>query len=377
MSKTNLKFGVAILATAVVTSVSTMFLFQNFAPKQVVVQETPAQVLQVNNKALVNTKPISQPITPAMPGDFVATANTVMDGVVNITTYSGVFRASSGSGVVISKDGYIITNNHVVEDGTSVKITFSNNRELDAKIVGTDPTTDLALLKVDSDNLEPLKFGNSDNTKVGEWVLAVGNPFNLASTVTAGIVSAKGRNIDILAGTNFSIESFIQTDAVVNPGNSGGALVNASGELIGINTAIMTESGGYEGYSFAVPANLVQKVITDLRDYGEVKRAVLGVTINNVTDQDARLYDLEEVAGVKVNGIVAGGSADQAGLEKYDIILEVNSQKVKSVASLQETVAQFRPGDEISLLYVRDGELYRADNVKLKALEDTDFQRGR
>jgi len=371
MQLNNLKISAIILATAIVTSSTMFFLFKQMMPvAQAVKIETPiATKVNQPNHALVNTKP-SYPI----PGDFVATANTVVDGVVNITTFSGFYRSSSGSGVIISDDGYIITNHHVVEGGSSFEVSLSNKRDLKAEVIGTDPTTDLALLKIDATDLKPIKFGNSDNTKVGEWVLAVGNPFDLASTVTAGIVSAKGRDINILGDNEFSIESFIQTDAVVNPGNSGGALVNATGELVGINTAIITETGGYEGYSFAIPSNLVMKVITDLKNHGEVKRAVLGVTINDVNDRLAKNLNLDAVEGVVINKVIGGGSADLAGLQSNDVIIEVNNKKVGSVAALQEKVAQYRPGDSISVAYIRDGELYVIDDVELKGLAETAFE---
>ena len=232
------------------------------------------------------------------------------------------------------------------------------------------PTTDLALLKATGRDLPTLEYGNSDLLEVGEWVLAVGNPFNLTSTVTAGIVSAKARNINILDGA-YSIESFIQTDAVVNPGNSGGALVNAKGELIGINTAIISsQSGGYEGYSFAVPSNLVRKVITDLKDFGEVQRAILGVEIADVNDEIAADLNLPSVEGVFIQSVSANSSASGAGLRRGDVIVSINGIQTNSVPELQEQVALFRPGDSITLEYFREGRKVRKNDVILKGLRD-------
>jgi len=221
---------------------------------------------------------------------------------------------SSGSGVIMSPDGYIVTNHHVVERSTEIKVTLADKREYKAKLIGSDPSTDVTLIKIEENNLPFIVFGNSDSVRIGEWVLAVGNPFNLESTVTAGIISAKGRNINILGG-GASIESFIQTDAAVNPGNSGGALVNTAGELIGINTAIITESGSYEGYSFAVPSNLVQKVIRDLREFGHVQRAYLGVSIQDLDSETAREVGLPNAEGVYVNRVTSNGAAQDAGLK--------------------------------------------------------------
>jgi len=301
--------------------------------------------------------------------DFVNTSKLVTSAVVNINTLSASgYRVSSGSGVIIATDGYIITNHHVVEDGAKYEITMYDKRKLEAELIGSDPTTDLALLKVDIRGLKPVLYGDSDKVEVGQWVLAVGNPFNLSSTVTAGIVSAKARNINILRGS-YSIESFIQTDAVVNPGNSGGALVNEKGELIGINTAIISESGGYEGYSFAIPANLVRKVVRDIREFGAVQRAILGVGIAEVTGEIAQQQALPGVAGVYINSVSQGSSAAEAGLREGDVIITINNAKTNSVPELQEQIALFRPGDKISLEFYRQGQKFRRDNVVLQSLD--------
>ncbi|MEY4134369.1 MAG: hypothetical protein RL386_719 [Bacteroidota bacterium] len=296
---------------------------------------------------------------------FVAAARLVTSAVVNIKAVSGrngfrLFRgneqgASSGSGVILSRDGYIVTNYHVVEGAGQILVTLSDKRELQAKLIGVDPSTDLALLRVEAGNLRPVAFGNSDSLQVGEWVMAVGNPFNLESTVTAGIVSAKGRSIDILEGMD-RIESFIQTDAAVNPGNSGGALVNASGELVGINTAIITRSGRYEGYSFAVPSNLVKKVIDDLRDFGIVQRGLLGVFIEDLSTTSARRLGLEAPEGVLITRITPGSGAEDAGLRPRDVILRINGVPTPSVPRMQEQVGRFRPGNVLQIEFWRDGK---------------------
>lgn len=273
-------------------------------------------------------------------------------------------RSASGSGVIISQDGYIVTNHHVVNDADEISITLSDNKEYIASVVGTDPSTDLALLKIEEKGLPFLSFTNSDSVMVGEWVLAVGNPFNLASTATAGIVSAKGRNINILEG-QAAIESFIQTDAAVNPGNSGGALVDLSGNLVGINTAIASPTGAFAGYSFAVPANLVHKVVSDLKDYGIVQRGFLGVSIRNIDSKLADDLNLRDLNGVYVDEVMDGGAASEAGLQSEDVITRINGKVVNSSPQLQEVVAQYRPGDEISVSYVREGK-QRVANMILK-----------
>ncbi|MCV9388065.1 Do family serine endopeptidase [Reichenbachiella ulvae] len=263
----------------------------------------------------------------------------------------------TGSGVIISPDGYIATNNHVIENADDIEILLNDNRTYKAKMVGTDPTTDLALLKIDEKGLPFVKFGNSDAIEVGEWVLAVGNPFEFRSTVTAGIISAKGRNINILRNRNrLQIESFLQTDAAVNPGNSGGALVNLNGELVGINTAIATPTGSYAGYSFAVPSTLVKKVVEDLKEYGVVQRALLGINITDVNAQLSEEEDLGVLQGVYVSGVNANSGADEAGIKEGDVIIAINGARVNKTSELQEKVALNRPGDKIDVTILRDGK---------------------
>lgn len=270
----------------------------------------------------------------------------------------------SGSGVIISSDGYIVTNNHVIEKSDLIEITLNNNKTYEAQLVGRDKDTDLALLKINEENLPALRFANSDSVAVGQWVLAVGNPFNLASTVTAGIVSAKGRNINILENiqgqSNTAIESFIQTDAAINPGNSGGALINTSGEVIGINTAIATPTGTYAGYAFAVPSNIVAKVVSDLKAFGAVQRAFLGVSILSVDNDLAEELELSEPRGVYIENIVADGAADEGGLRKGDVIIAIQDFRVDDVAALQEKISAYRPGNVIEVSFIRKNKVMRA-----------------
>ena len=274
-----------------------------------------------------------------------------------------------GSGVIISQDGNIVTNNHVIEKADIIEVVLNDKRTYTAQLIGTDPSTDIAVLKIEADSLPTIPFGDSDQLKVGEWVLAVGNPFNLTSTVTAGIVSAKARNINIL-NAEMKIESFIQTDAAVNPGNSGGALVNTNGYLVGINTAIASQTGSYAGYSFAVPTSIVQKVVADIQQYGTVQRAVLGVEIAEISTALAKEKNISTLEGVYVNRVVELSAAAIAGMKEGDIITRVNGTVVKSVSELQEQIGRYRPGDEISLNIIRNKESQTL-TVKLKNRQGT------
>ncbi|HOU98441.1 MAG TPA: Do family serine endopeptidase [Bacteroidales bacterium] len=276
-----------------------------------------------------------------------------------------------GSGVCVSSDGYIVTNNHVINNSENVEVTLYDKRSYPAKVVATDPSVDIALLKIDADNLPYLSFGNSDDLRLGEWVLAVGNPFNLTSTVTAGIVSAKARNIGI--NSPFSIESFIQTDAAVNPGNSGGALVNVRGELVGINTAIASQTGSYVGYSFAVPSNIVKKVVSDFIKYGEVQRAYLGVNILPVDQELAKEKNLATTQGVYVQGVYDNGSAKDAGIQPGDVIVSINNNPVKDIPQLQEQIGQFEPGQRVSVSFLRGSKEMTADVILKNTKNSTDI----
>lgn len=271
---------------------------------------------------------------------------------------------SSGSGVIISIDGYIVTNNHVIDNAEEIEVTLNDKRTFIATVVGKDPTTDIALLKIEAEELNIIPFGNSDDLRVGEWVLAIGNPFNLTSTVTAGIVSAKARSINIL-NAEMKIESFIQTDAAVNPGNSGGALVNTRGELVGINTAIASQTGSYAGYSFAVPVSIVSKVVADLKQHGEVQRAILGVSISDINNELAKEKNIKTLKGSYVASLVENGAAAKAGIKEGDIIVKVNNVSVNTVAELQEQIGRFRPGDKVKITVFRANQEKEFD-VELK-----------
>lgn len=317
--------------------------------------------------------------------DFVTAAKAVTPGVVHVKTiyesnqvasdiygegYDQGPAMGSGSGVVISADGYIATNNHVVENASQVEVVFPNRKSLTAKVIGRDPNTDLALLKVDAKDLPFVTLGNSDATRVGEWVLAVGYPFSLNTTVTAGIISAKGRSIGIInssssgnSQSSSAVESFIQTDAAINPGNSGGALVNRYGELIGINTAIASQTGSYAGYAFAIPVNLVKKILDDLREFGKVKRGLLGVAFPSPLVEDQYLEQQGitpgSVKGVFITGIQAGSAAEAAGLKAGDIIQRLDNTELFSSAEFSELIARHRPGDKITIDYLRNGKVKR------------------
>ncbi len=301
--------------------------------------------------------------------NFEAAARLVTPAVVHIRTIYGPgnfslnplellnnpHAQSSGSGVIISDDGYIVTNFHVIEDGSSIEVIMNNNRHFYAKVMGTDPNTDLALLKIKANNLPFVHYGNSDGVTVGQWVLAIGNPFDLNSTVTAGIVSARARNLNILHDrvNNLQIESFIQTDAAVNPGNSGGALVNLKGELIGINSAIATSTGNFAGYSFAIPESLVRKIMDDLLEFGQVQRGLLGVQIIDVNAALAEHQNLKVVQGVYINRVNEGSAAEKSGLEAGDVIIAIDGHIANSVSELQEQVARHRPGHQVKVKFIR------------------------
>jgi len=283
------------------------------------------------------------------------------------------YGSGSGSGVIVSSEGYIVTNNHVIEDASEIEVILNDNSKYTATVIGTDPSTDIAVLKIEASGLKPIPLGNSDELRIGEWVLAVGNPFNLTSTVTAGIVSAKARNINLLSDktrtTAVPIESFIQTDAAVNPGNSGGALVNTRGELVGINTAIASQTGSYSGYSFAVPVNLVNKVMRDIIDFGVVQRGYLGVQIADINQEIKEKNSLPSTKGVFVSSVTEDGGADKAGIEANSVILKVGSKDVNSVAELQEEIGKRRPGDKVSLTLRKENGEQEIKEVVLRSAD--------
>lgn len=331
----------------------------------------------IDGNRLANVRAVSLDGSGVLAPNFVDASESSINSVVHVTTkvvqtsfqrdlfqefFYGPgaggkefkqYGSGSGSGVIVSSEGYIVTNNHVIENASEIEVILNDNSKYSAKLVGADPSTDIAVLKIEGSGFLPIPLGNSDDLHIGEWVLAVGNPFNLTSTVTAGIVSAKARNINLLSDRTqqniVPIESFIQTDAAVNPGNSGGALVNTKGELVGINTAIASQTGSYSGYSFAIPVNLVQKVMRDLIDYGIVQRGYLGVQIADINQELKESNKLPNTKGVFVSKVTEDGSAQNAGMKDGDVILKIGSREVNSVAELQEEIGKRRPGDKVIL----------------------------
>lgn len=318
--------------------------------------------------AVVHIKTEMTKLTPLYQSFF----GMIIDRGVKRQTYNAY-----GSGVIISTDGYIVTNNHVVQDAERLTVTLNNKKELPARIVGIDPATDLAVIKIEADNLDFIPFGNSDSARIGEPVLAIGNPFNLTSTVTAGIISAKARYMNIInnPGVESTIESFIQTDAAVNSGNSGGALVNGRAELIGINTAIASGNGYYTGYSFAIPSNIARKVTGDLRRYGVVQRGYLGVNVVEVTSEIATHLKLDEPKGIYIARVIPKCAAEKAGLREGDVLTKVNNMDVNSYASMMEEVALFNPGDAVEVTYLRDGNQQTATLTLLNSKGNTQIIR--
>ncbi len=360
----------------------TAFLAVNnfsFNSNESVSEEAGHSLIESYNESIrhdmVNTagSPISLP-----DADFSKAAEASLPAVVHITSFynqqnttlydfifgtrpgGGHSAQSSGSGVIISNDGYIVTNRHVINNSERIKVVLNDRRSYEAEVIGTDATTDIALLKIDAEKLTSMNYGNSAELKIGEWVLAVGNPFNLTSTVTAGIVSAKARSINIFSDKQ-SIESFIQTDAAVNPGNSGGALVNTDGDLVGINTAIASKTGSFIGYSFAIPVDIVRKVVADLLEYGEVQRAYLGISLADVDAELAERFELEKPEGILIAGINEGSAADKVNLKTGDVIISFNDTRVNTVSQLLEQISKFRPGDEVSLKVKRGNKTIKKD----------------
>lgn len=341
----------------------------------------------------VPSRTVSMATAVSGPTNFTEAAKKTIDGVVHVKTlteasasapnnlyefffgnpyHRNVPKQTSGSGVIVNEDGYIVTNNHVIQGTDKIEVTLNNNRSYPAELIGSDPATDIALIKIDETNLPTVKLGNSDNLQIGEWVLAVGNPFNLTSTVTAGIVSAKARNINILQD-RFAVEAFIQTDAAVNPGNSGGALVNTAGELVGINTAIASQTGSFTGYSFAVPVNIVKKIVADIMEFGTVQRAMLGVSIRNIDNELMDEMALKDTEGAFVLGISENSAAQEAGIKEGDIILKINDHKIKNVPELQEQISKYRPGDKVKILIRRKGKLKKIKTVLKNAAGTTEI----
>ena len=372
MKKLTYGFIMALLGGA-----TSLGLYKTIEPEIIISEQNPKEETKLVN--LLSSEPVAGV-------DYVTAAEATINGVVHVKTSGTMeykqrsfdpFRhffygdgsyeqkyiqpiQGAGSGVIVSDQGYVVTNNHVIENADQINVTLNNKKTYPAELIGTDPATDLAVLKIDVDHLPHIPYGNSDQLRIGEWVLAVGNPFNLTSTVTAGIVSAKGRDINILNDDPFtnmsSIESFIQTDAAVNPGNSGGALVNTKGELIGINAAIKSNTGSFAGYSFAIPSNIVKKVVNDLVEYGTVQRAYIGINIRNIDEEIAKEEDLEDLNGVYIAGFAENSEANKAGLKEGDIIKSVEGLKVRTVSELQAKIGEYKPGDEVDITVNRKGK---------------------
>lgn len=360
----------AVVALSVVSSVATTYFMNGRYEKSLSGDVEKSAGESINNRELSNLP------------DLTAAAKLGVEAVVyieNITKGSSsrarVYkffgipfvvpenesaRVSSGSGVIVSEDGYIVTNNHVIDGASELKVILNDKRSYSAKVVSQDPSTDIALLKIEESGLHWLPFGDSDRLQLGEWVLAIGNPFNLTSTVTAGIVSAKARNLYV-NNSDFRIESFIQTDAAVNPGNSGGALLNTRGEIVGINTVIKSPTGSYAGYSFAVPASIVSKIVDDMIKYGSVQRGVLGVSMMEINDEFVqkygRKYGIERVEGVLIMGVAENSAADDAGIQPGDLIMSIDSIQTNSPSMAQEIIAQRRPDDKIKISIKRGGQV--------------------
>lgn len=386
------KYGISIIS-AVIGSLITLGVFFAFVPigRTPVVIEHIADVPAENTLHVINTRGDTVPI------NFVETAKKVTDAVVNIQSTQIMKYSRSnelnqipepfrqffygpnggnnpqgqetpqvnvglGSGVILNSNGYIVTNNHVIAGADDILVTLHDNRSFKAKVVGTDPTTDIALVHIDATNLHSIPLANSDDIQVGQWVLAVGNPFNLNSTVTAGIISAKGRNINILQERN-AIESFLQTDAAINPGNSGGALVDIQGGLVGINTAIASPTGSFSGYGFAVPSNMVSKVVGDLIQYGVVQRGYLGVVIRNINGDFAREKDLDVTEGAYIDSVLQGSAAQKAGIRPGDVVRKVDGVEIDEASKLQEEISNHHPGDKVSLTIDRRGKISTVNAV--------------
>ena len=363
-----MKKGLLIVALAAVAGGLTAWIVAKSA-----MPETAGTITQVVGDSQYRTVNLSLDNYP----DFTYAAESAIDAVVYVKVVSremsrqapSIFdfffgyggtpqereRVGSGSGVIIREDGYIVTNNHVIEGATDIEVTLTNNKTFKAELIGADPATDVALIKVDAQGLPVIPFGDSDKLRLGEWVLAIGSPYNLRSTVTAGIVSAKGRSIPDNS-REFKIESFIQTDAAVNPGNSGGALVDKAGNLVGINTAIVSQTGAYAGYSFAVPVNIVKRIVDDLMDFGSVRRAVLGVVMSPITQEIADKLKLSSLNGVYIVEVSPGSAAEQAGVKKEDVLVKIDSVQVTNASSVQEMVSGFYPGDKATLTVIRSGK---------------------
>ena len=375
------QFALALLVSLLVLGGYSLW---NGSRKNIVIEHVDSSPVQ---KALFTLDDQGNPV----PLDFTGIAEKSVSAVVHIVSTSGIsgqkaeiyedpfgrrFRVpnnpsvGSGSGVIINAEGFIVTNNHVINGAEDLEVTLNDKRKFKAKLIGSDPQTDIAVIKIDGNDLSTLKFTNSDLVKVGQWVLAVGNPFNLTSTVTAGIVSAKGRDIALMDRSQGGIESFIQTDAAINPGNSGGALVDLNGNLVGINTAIASKTGSYAGYGFAVPANIASRVVSDLIQYGSTQRGYLGVSVASLESPDAKKQGIKLTEGALISNVTTNSAAEKAGIKPNDVVIAINDRKVASSADLLEIVGSHRIGDEIKVKINRSGT-EKEFKVKLQNLEGT------
>jgi Do/DeqQ family serine protease len=354
--RSNLVFNVL---TSIAISILIVGLYHFYVYKES--QESwKSKATKVAEREVALSQRFLQAMRSSQPNDFIEAAERCQKSVVFIKSdmpadINSIYgESSTGSGVILSEDGYIVTNEHVVNGGKDVEVLLFDNRTFKGKVVGLDKTTDLALVKIEAENLDFLFLGDSDSLSVGEWVMAIGNPFRLQSSVTAGIISAKARNISLMDKNG--IESFIQTDAAMNPGSSGGALINTRGDLVGICTAVISNSGRYEGFSFAIPSTLVRKVVSDLKQFGVVQRGWLGIDIENVNQDIASSLRLDAIRGVYIASVHKDGAANNAGLKQDDVILAVDKMETSNVSSFMEILARYRPGDRVELLIIRQGK---------------------
>lgn len=357
---------------------ASLIVYDHYFKTVTVLQSSPASYFEVAERSPINDV-LHQKSTAFVPDNFIEAANKSKAAVVFVRAYEKVgdnlykkeYKVEKGSGVIISENGYIVTNWHVIANADYVEITLEDKREFIAETISIDETTDIALLKIEALQLPALEFVDSDALQVGEWVLAVGNPFGLQSTVTAGIVSAKARNIDVQNKND--LESLIQSDAVINPGSSGGALVSTDGGLVGICTALLTKSGNYEGFSFAIPSNLVRKVVVDLKEYGAVQRGKLGISIHEVDADVANVNDLPFIKGVMINAINLNSAAADAGLRKTDVITKIQGKNINSASQFYEAINEHRPGDRIEVSYFRKGKYQKTMITLRNYLNTTDY----
>lgn len=359
------KYIVTIVLSVAVSFASAYYFMKKYMPEPaetVVVGETAYRTVNLNQSDYPDFTFAAETCVDAVVYVKVAVpvhvrrVNSIFDFILGAPSIGTREQIGSGSGVIIRPDGYIVTNNHVVADASRIEVTLNNNLTYPATLIGTDPATDVAIIKIDAEALPTVPFADSDKLRLGEWVIAIGSPYDLRSTITAGIVSAKGRQMPSYNSREVKIESFIQTDAAVNPGNSGGALVNKKGELVGVNTAIISQTGSYAGYSFAIPSNMVHKIADDLIAYGAVQRVMLGVSVAEIDANFAAQLKLSAPMGVYISEVQKSSPAEAAGLRNGDVLVEIDGAKVNSFAVMQENISRYRPGDTATVTVIRDGQ---------------------